>query len=56
MQLFLQLIAGLETAAQGGGSPKPIASGQSLPKVLVIGDSISIGLTPFLAERLKAVA
>ncbi len=56
IQLFLLLIAGLETAAQGGGSPKPIASGQSLPKVLVIGDSISIGLTPFLAERLKAVA
>ena len=56
MQLLLLLIAGLETAIQGEGTPKPVESGGSLPKVLVIGDSISIGLTPFLAERLRAVA
>ena len=32
------------------------ASGKELPKVLIMGDSISIGYTPYVVEKLKGVA
>jgi hypothetical protein len=32
------------------------ASGKELPKVLIMGDSISIGYTPHVVEKLKGVA
>lgn len=35
---------------------KTIKSNQVLPKILILGDSISIGYTPFVKESLKAVA
>ena len=40
--------------AAGPGDAPP--AGKDLPKVLIIGDSISLGYTPFVAEILKAEA
>ena len=38
------------------GMAKEVAQGKELPKVLIMGDSISIGYTSYVVENLKGVA
>lgn len=46
----------LTFSAEGTRGQEKSAAGQTLPEVLIIGDSISIGYTPFVAELLKSEA